>query len=202
MKTLLKLTIILLPLISFSQISIGIGMGKSKAEGTIYMNDGKQIKGVISFPEYSDKTIKHEKVKYESTQIDSIVFSKCTFIYTKGKEYNERKEEFVYFKKEGWMCKILKGKVSLFLYGQKYGFKEDKMFVNTGEVRYFGFRKGEDVPSLIGIDTQGFQGGFNAYFRTLASRYFSDNKEIKGKIENKDYKVKEIETLVKDYNLK
>lgn len=202
MKNLLKLAFIFLPLITFSQISIGIGMGKSKGDGIIYMKDGKQIKGELNYPDYYDKTIKYDKIKYESIQIDSIVFSNSTFIYTKGKEYNERKEEFVYFKKEGWMCKILNGKASLFIYGQQYGFKNNKMFINSGEVRYFAFRKGEDVPTLIGIDTQGFQAGFNSYFRTLASRYFSDNIEIKNKIENKDYKVKEIETLVNDYNSK
>lgn len=200
MKNLLKLTFIFLPFFAFSQVTIGLGMGENKGEGTIYTKDGKQIDGEIKYPKYSDKQVKLDNNKFESKEIDSIVFANCTFIYTKGKDYLANKKDYKYFKNEGWMCRVINGKASLYLYGQQYGFKKDKMFVNKGEVRYYAMRKGEDVPSLIGIDTQGFQAGYSSYFRNLASNYFSNNNEIKSKIENKEYSVKEIELLINDFN--
>lgn len=201
------------------------GLGEQKADAVIFKKDKQQVSGIVQFPDFEDKKVKikvgENNEKYLASEIDSIQLFDAdkklsyTFLWTKTKEYKKKGTEFK-VKKEGWLCKTMRGKASLYLGGLEYGIKnvkikdeetnekikEAKMQVVSKQVNHYLKRSNEDYPILVSVSSNALSAGYNAFFRNFGVYYFSDNPEIAKKIEEKEYKYDDIEKVVNLYNYK
>lgn len=208
-----------------AQITFNLGMGERKANAIVYKNDKQKISGIVNFPSFKDKKVKikvgEKNEKHASADIDSIqIFDEnkkltYTFLWTKSKVYKKKGTEFKIIE-EMWICKIITGKISLFLGGEIYGIKEvkvenentnekikeNKMKVVSKEVHHYMKRSNEDYPILVSMSSNAISAGYNAFFKEYGVYYFSDNPEIAKKIADKEYKFDEIEKVVALYNKK
>ncbi|MCP2027155.1 archaellin [Flavobacterium sp. HSC-32F16] len=209
-----------------SQIVIyRFGLGQQKADAVIFKKDKQTVSGIVHFPDFEDKKVKikvgENNEKYAASEIDSIqIFDadkklSYTFLWTKTKEYKKKGTEFK-VKKEGWLCKTMNGKASLYLGGLEYGIKnvkvkdeetnekikEAKMQVVSKQVNHYLKRSNEDYPILVSVSSNALSAGYNAFFKHFGVYYFSDSPEIAKKIEDKEYKYDDIEKVVNLYNAK
>lgn len=227
----LLITALFLTTLGYSQITFYVGMGQQKAEGIVFKKDNQNVSGTVHFPGFEDKKIKvrvaDKSEKFAGKDIDSVqIFDEnkkviYTFFYTKTKVYKAKGKE-TKIAKEGWICKTIEGKVSLYLGGVAYGIKDDKiegdvikegntkadkikirkMKVVSKQVNHYLKRKNEDYPTLVSMSSNGASVGFNTFFREFGVYYFNDNQEIAKKIEEKEYKYDDIEEVVNLYNVK
>lgn len=220
------MSVLLISSVASSQIIIyRFGLGQQKADAVIYKKDKQTVSGILKFPLLEDKNVKikvgENNEKLASKDIDSIqIFDadkklSYTFLWTKTKEYKKKGTEFKVVK-EKWICKIIDGKLSLYLGGEEYGIKavkvededtkekvkEAKMKVVAKMVTHYLKRNNEDYPVQVSISTNGNSIGYNAYFKKLGVYYFNDDAEISKKIEDKEYKYDDIEKVVNLYNAK
>lgn len=206
-------------------ITFKFGMGEQKADAIVYKKDKQQISGIVNFPGFEDKKVKikvgDKNQKHASKEIDSIqIFDEnkklsYTFEWTKTKVYKNKGTEFKVID-ERWICKIITGKISLYLGGEEYGIKEvktedektkekikeDKMQVVSKEVNHYMKRHQEDYPTLVSLSSNALSAGYNAFFKEYGVYYFKDSPEIAKKIEDKEYKYNDIELLVNLCNVK
>lgn len=204
-------------------LTFRFGMGEQKADGIIYKKDKQQVNGIVDFPDFTSKKVKikvgDNSEKIASADIDSIqIFDadkklSYTFIWTKTKSYKKKGTEFKVIK-ENWLCKTISGKTNLYLGGEEYGIKqvkveddntkekvkEAKMKVVSKEVYHYLKRSNEDYPIIVSMSSNALSAGYNAFFREYGVYYFSDKPEIAKKIEDKEYKYDDIETVVNLYN--
>lgn len=206
-------------------ITFNFGMGEQKANAVVFKKDNQKVSGIVNFPSFADKKVKikvgEENEKYASSDIDSIqIFDdnkklSYTFIRTKTKVYKKKGTEFKIID-EKWICKIISGKVSLYLGGEEYGIKDvkvedektkekikvKKMQVVSKEVNHYLKRNNEDYPVLVSLSSNALSAGYNAFFKEYGVYYFNDDAEIAKKIEDKEYKYDDIEKAVNLYNAK
>lgn len=100
------------------------------------------------------------------------------------------------------MCKLVKGKVSLYVGSSLFRLLDGKIDP-VGTKEFCVKRENEKTPILISMVASGFDTGsraYNKYFKAYAPIYFSNNKIIVSKIENEEYKKENIETIVLEYN--
>lgn len=173
----------------------------------IFKTDGTQIECLAVKPSPKDKkiTIKRNgtKEKIESNTIERIFFpsekeedygSEC--IYASCYSYRPNAVERNKLDKPIWIGTLIKGPVSLYSY--------TKITTSGNSVSrkdyYFFKRENEDHPICVWVDS-GATISIGSPFYKIAAAYFADYPELAKKIETKEYKAKQINEIVDEYNL-
>lgn len=102
-----------------------------------------------------------------------------------------------------WMQVVINGPVSLYITASSMSMTRGNAMMHTvNDVTYYARRTDEDYATYIGMDfTSGAMGiGVDKHFRKYAGEYFSDYPELAERIENKEFKVSDVEKLVEEYN--
>lgn len=180
----------------------------------MYKKDGTEVKGTLHLVSLKplEKKIKLDGDKVlniKNTEIDSIqIFdennklTKNTFIRSSRDLYNAKKGAIISVDFDIWMCKLIKGKVSLYVGSSLFRLLDGKIDP-VGTKEFCVKRQNENIPILISMEASGFDTGskaYNKYFKAYAPIYFSNNKTIVSKIESEEYKKENIETIVLEYN--
>jgi hypothetical protein len=194
--------------------TIDLDAGTKKVESIVYKKDGTQVKGTLYLISLKplEKKIKLDGDKVlniKNAEIDSIqIFdknnklTKNTFIRSSRDLYNAKKGALISVDFDIWMCRLIKGKVSLYVGSSLFRLLDGKIDP-IGTKEFCVKRENEKIPILISMESSGFDTGskaYNKYFKAYAPIYFSNNKTIVSKIESEEYKKENIETIVLEYN--
>ena len=197
-----------------AQITIDLDKGTKKVEAIVYKKDGSTIKGtlkLLSLKQLKKKVeIKGDKgYKIKNELVDSIqVFNEdgkltpYTFYFKNRDIYISKKKALKSFKQQ-WMFRLIKGKANLYVSSSLYRLLDGKIDAYGGLNEYFVQKKGETNPSLICHVPDSFSltsKAYNIYFKEYGAIFFSGNSSITTKIENGEYKRKDIEQIVLEYN--
>ena len=199
----MKKLLLLLLIITSSNAIAQYGWTK----GTLYLENGKTLSGLISLPMLSKDVIplnfnfkveykpfkKGKKKRFKRKNVEKVIFSDPKIGTYVRVRVSKKQEQF--FKVE------VIGKVSLYSRSVEVtapstsglsGIQHGGLSIDSNE--YYVKRKHEQIASPL------VTARISKSFRFRAKNYFSDKKEIVKKIENKIYKEEDIVQLVKDYN--
>lgn len=194
--------------------TIDLDAGTKKVESIVYKKDGTQVKGTLHLVslkplEKKIKLVGDKTINIKNTEIDSIqIFdknnklTKNTFIRSSRDLYDAKKGVVVSADFEIWMCKLIKGRVSLYVGSSLFRLLDGKIDP-MGTKEFCVKRENENIPILISMEASGLDTGskaYNKYFKAYAPIYFSNNKAIVAKIEKEEYKKENIEKIVLEYN--
>lgn len=178
--------------------------------GQLVFSDGNIRKGWIKVPESrSDKYIfikateKDTKEKISSDVLKSIIFDgengeeavEYTRVYTFSATNKKSSQPY-------WLEVLVKGHATLYATGGATLTSRGGGRHAVSDVTYYAQRSNEEAASYLGMDiVKGAIGvGVHAQFKKYAGAYFSDNQSIVKKIENKEYKIRDLIALVNEYN--
>lgn len=189
----------------FSIVFLGmfmVGLNAQKTPGTLVFKDGSSKKGFV-------RLFGSEKVKFKATKKDKAV--KYHFSDLDHAKIYIRDEPSIYkyipvlgTEESLVLEEIVKGKVSLFnLISQGYSAPVGgmggaaPMFTGASYSikNLYVLKEGEKEATHLGSNHL-----FSKNFKSAASAYFKDCATLVSKIQNKDFKKKEIKAIVEYYN--
>ena len=171
-------------------------------DATIYFTDGKSKSGLVESPFgggyiYFKQTTDANVEEVDETLVKSIVFT----IDGERREYHQHKVYVGWGQKRIsdralWLKVVEKGTATLYIHAIRQ--QGSIHSTNTaGFEDYYCFREGEDAAKLI-CQISTFNN--NETFRAKAPLYFADYPELAAKIKSKEYKWKDLTTVVQVYN--
>ncbi|WP_375325567.1 hypothetical protein [Flagellimonas sp. GZD32] len=206
-------------MLAFLLGTIVYGQSYYKAE-IIFANGSTQI-GFAKVPNGNQKMVSFKSSEQENpTKIKSDDLKHIIFTLDDGTQYVlernaikmqlTRKNGELYTnitKKKGWLLLARADKkLNYYTAGQRYKIDNDGDFniSSSGQVGFTGIgyyfrRPSEDVVTYITAQMSGFQIGHEKSFRNAASTYFSDNKALAKRIEDGEFKSKQLDEVYELY---
>lgn len=192
-------------------------------EGQIKLTSGEIMKGLIQPPSNSSdsKILYRSSEDSEKEKLSSLEISEMTIIIESNTHHFVRKKvrmpknkdpqttkDYRYSKEDVWLVELEKGHTTLYAAGPLIKIKKDgklQLVVNWNgrgippDIMFYIENDKQEMPTWTALYSVATMGQMKI-FKFWTSKYFADYPQLVQRIENEEFKVSEIDEVVREYN--